>query len=81
MALYHLHGEALNSLQNGLAEQISRPWSSWAGSDIQLRRELIPFGVDRPRTDFLWQRNPCLPVGEGSGTIDYRLLASQTKYK
>jgi len=26
--------------------------------------------VDRPRTDFLWQRNPFLLVGQGSGTIE-----------
>jgi hypothetical protein len=26
--------------------------------------------VDRPRTDFLWQRNPFLLVGQGAGTIE-----------
>src|SRR5262245_47943545 len=26
--------------------------------------------VDRPRTDFLWQRNPYLLVGQGAGTIE-----------
>lgn len=26
--------------------------------------------VDRPRTDFLWQRNPLLLVGQGAGTIE-----------
>src|SRR5262245_12904787 len=26
--------------------------------------------VDRPRTDFLWQRNPFLLVGQGTGTIE-----------
>jgi hypothetical protein len=26
--------------------------------------------VDRPRTDFLWQRNPFLLVGEGTGTVE-----------
>jgi hypothetical protein len=26
--------------------------------------------VDRPTTDFLWQRNPFLLVGGGAGTIE-----------
>src|SRR5262245_57844273 len=67
MMLYHLHGEALNSLQNGLAEQISKPWSSWAGSDIQLGRELIPFGEGK--------NHLCHPMGFRLGCFDPPLTA------
>jgi hypothetical protein len=85
-AFFNMIDRALNGPNNArdadtremLEEWLTRPrrdvaidlrgvYPSCGSSDQACAPVPIP---DRPRTDFLWQRNPYLLVGQGAGTIE-----------